>query len=220
MNYFEQLHDKIIFIHDQIQAKAIHTINHSLTIRNLLIGMYIVEFEQKGQDRAQYGTKLLNKLAKSINIKGLIAPELSRCRQFYNCYPQIFGSLTQEFKYLLPESILGSLTQELSFSGVRLTSHMAKRNMKMPLIKIVTKLSYTHIIELIKIPDDLKRSFYEVECIKGTWSVRELKRQIASLYYERSGLSEKPENLSDMYNQTLILNMPLILLKISMHLSF
>lgn len=42
---------------------------------------------------------------------------------------------------------------------------------------------------LVEIKDEQKRNFYELECIKGNWSVRELKRQIDSLYYERLGLS-------------------------------
>jgi predicted nuclease of restriction endonuclease-like (RecB) superfamily len=69
---------------------------------------------------------------------------------------------------------------------------------------IVTKLSYTHLEQLIRINDDLKRTFYEIECIKGIWSVRELKRQISSLYYERSGLSAKPEKLSDLVQQKIV----------------
>jgi predicted nuclease of restriction endonuclease-like (RecB) superfamily len=64
--------------------------------------------------------------------------------------------------------------------------------------KLVEKLSFTHLAELIKIDDPLKRTYYEVECIKGCWSVRELKRQIASLYYERSGLSKNKEKLAEM----------------------
>ena len=51
---------------------------------------------------------------------------------------------------------------------------------------------------LLPIEDPLKRRFYEVECIKGTWSVRELKRQIDTLYFERSGISQKPEKLSEV----------------------
>jgi len=69
---------------------------------------------------------------------------------------------------------------------------------------IITKLSYTHLEQLIRIDDDLKRTFYEIECIKGTWSVRELKRQIVSLYYERSGLSAKPEELSELVQKKAI----------------
>jgi predicted nuclease of restriction endonuclease-like (RecB) superfamily len=65
-------------------------------------------------------------------------------------------------------------------------------------VKLINKLSYSHFIELIKLDDHLKRTFYELECIKGTWTVRELKRQINCLYYERSGLSAKPELLSQV----------------------
>ena len=63
---------------------------------------------------------------------------------------------------------------------------------------LVSKLSFTHIVELIPIDDDTKRAFYEIECIKGTWSARELKRQINSLYYERSGLSKDKEKLAEL----------------------
>jgi predicted nuclease of restriction endonuclease-like (RecB) superfamily len=59
-------------------------------------------------------------------------------------------------------------------------------------------LSFTHFVELIVIEDDTKRAFYEVECLRGNWSVRELKRQIASLYYERSGLSVDKKRLAEL----------------------
>ena len=67
-----------------------------------------------------------------------------------------------------------------------------------PADKIISKLSFSHITELLQIDDPLKRAFYEMECMKGTWSVRELRRQINSLYYERSGMSKKPAKLSAM----------------------
>jgi hypothetical protein len=58
-------------------------------------------------------------------------------------------------------------------------------------IKLVSNLSFSHFAELIKIADPLKRSFYEIESINGTWGVRELRRQINSLFFERTGLSRK-----------------------------
>ncbi len=63
---------------------------------------------------------------------------------------------------------------------------------------IITKLSFTHLAELIAIEDNLKRVFYEIECMCGNWSVRELKHQIASLYYERSGLSKDKKKLAEL----------------------
>jgi predicted nuclease of restriction endonuclease-like (RecB) superfamily len=66
---------------------------------------------------------------------------------------------------------------------------------------IVSRLSFSHIAELIAIDDVTKRSFYEVECIRGNWSVRELKRQIGSVYFERSGLSLDKKKLAAMAQQ-------------------
>ena len=60
------------------------------------------------------------------------------------------------------------------------------------------RLSFTHLVELIGIGDPLKRGFYEIECIRGNWSVRPLKRQIATLYYERSGMSDDKAKLAAM----------------------
>ena len=62
--------------------------------------------------------------------------------------------------------------------------------------KIIHRLSYSHLELIVDLDDDLKRAFYEIECIRGNWSVRELKRQIASLYYERSGLSRDKKKLA------------------------
>ena len=59
-------------------------------------------------------------------------------------------------------------------------------------------MSFTHLAELIRIDDPLKRAFYEIECIRGNWSVRELKRQVASLYYERSGYSKDKQKRADL----------------------
>lgn len=64
--------------------------------------------------------------------------------------------------------------------------------------KLLTKLSFTHLQRLLPIEEPLKRTFYEVEAIKGTWSVRELKRQISSMYFERSGMSADPALLSQL----------------------
>jgi predicted nuclease of restriction endonuclease-like (RecB) superfamily len=203
---FESLVSTIAQTHSHFQQQAFKAVNVSLTIRNYLIGFYVVEFEQNGEDRAAYGSKLLDSLAAKLSIKGLVSAELSRCRQFYFCYPQILGALTQEFKNLVPQHILGSLSQE-STMGVEpsiilsSTTQPATPNLYVPAEKLLGKLSFSHLVELIKIQDQLKRTFYEIECIKGIWSVRELKRQINSLYFERSGMSTNPELLSEITQQ-------------------
>ena len=151
---FELLVKTISNTHGHFQHQAAKAVNVSLTLRNWLIGFYIVEFEQEGEDRAAYGTGLLNRLALGIKIKGLVSAELSRCRQFYFCYPQILGSLTQEFKNLIPSQILGALNQESQeedeFQLGRLPSTKSENDLHH--LKggvLVSKLSFTHFVELI-----------------------------------------------------------------------
>ena len=94
----------------------------------------------------------------------------------------IFRSLTGKFSVALDSAIRESPTPELGA----------------PMHKLVSALSFSHLAELITIEDPLKRAFYEIECIRGNWSVRALKRQIATLYFERSGLSKEKEKLAAM----------------------
>ncbi|MEA1878320.1 MAG: PDDEXK nuclease domain-containing protein [Bacteroidota bacterium] len=209
MNNYDQLISSIEGVHHHLQVSAANAVNQALTIRNWLIGYYIVEFEQNGKDRAEYGKGLLAKIADSISLKGLTAPELSRCRQFYNAYPQIFGSLTQNLSNQLPKEILGVLTQKSKSKTKPLLATPTRNALasesgtqpQVPPEKLLARLSFTHLVELIKINNPLKRTFYEIECIKGIWSVRELKRQIASQYFERSGLSQKPEKLAKLVQE-------------------
>jgi predicted nuclease of restriction endonuclease-like (RecB) superfamily len=183
---FNSLVLRIQETNDYLQQQAVKAVNTHITLRNWLTGFYIVEFEQNGSDRAEYGVRLLEKIAKNITIRGLSAPELSRCRQFYATYPQFFGLLTQEFKSMLPirflsenldNPILGSVTQELQNEQNKYCS------------TIFQHISYTHFTELIKIDDATKRRFYELLVLKTQPTVKELKRQINSLTFERVGLS-------------------------------
>jgi len=72
---------------------------------------------------------------------------------------------------------------------VGLSTPLSNEKNRVPADKIINQLSYTHIEQLLNIESELKRIFYEIESIKGCWSVKELKRQINSLYFERMGLS-------------------------------
>ena len=68
---------------------------------------------------------------------------------------------------------------------------------------LITSLSYTHFVELLNLEDAAQRTFYEIECIQGNWSVRELKRQIHSFYYQRCGLSFDKKKLSELTHQNI-----------------
>ncbi|MBF0118312.1 MAG: hypothetical protein HQK79_05710 [Desulfobacterales bacterium] len=111
---FNSLIETIQQTHLSFQEQVVKAVNIGLPIRNWLIGFYIVEFEQNGDDKAKYGTALLSNIAKNIAIKGLTAPELSRCRQFYTVYPEILGSVTQT----LTANFIGNKTQQLLASRI------------------------------------------------------------------------------------------------------
>ena len=93
---FDSLVGRINLIQDALQAQAAHAVNLSLTARNWLVGYYIVEYEQHGEDRAKYGENLLKKLAKSLNRRGLGERRLYEYRLTYQVYPQL-GSIVLEY---------------------------------------------------------------------------------------------------------------------------
>ncbi len=158
---FNSLIESIEQTHLSFQAQSVKAVNTGLTLRNWLIGFYIVEFEQNGDDRANYGTALIRNIANHLHIKGLTAPELSRCRQFYKAYPEILGSATQ-----------------------KLDKHEND---------LIASISYTHFVELIKINNPVKRRYYELFILKTQPTVKDLKREIATLSYERLGMSADKE---------------------------
>ncbi len=194
-------------VHEHCAASVSRTINTTLTLRNWAIGAYIREYEQNGADRAKYGDALIEKLAEKligVGLERMDERELRRYRLFYMTYPRIRESVTPEFVPLLPASIWQSLTaksaaQQVTHSAGKAVSGIREPltpELAVPLGKLFTSLSFTHLADLIAIDDPLKRAFYEIECIRGNWSVRVLKRQIATLYFERSGLSRNKEKLA------------------------
>jgi predicted nuclease of restriction endonuclease-like (RecB) superfamily len=199
---FKMLAQQIESIHEALQVNAVNAVNRHITFRNWVIGLYILKYQQKGEDRAKYGNKLLEKLAMKFSkttLKGLTAPELSRCRQFYITYPSILGTVSQESVILqLNPSILGTLSQEFESMPVRVLENIDGINMSLftkHYNQLFSTTSYSHFSELIKISDIYKRTYYELLVCKTTLSVRELRDCINTLSYERTGLS-KNKNLS------------------------
>lgn len=185
-------------VHVQLLNYSSHTINLSVTIRNWLFGYFIQEYELNGSDRARYGEKIVKNLAtmlQSALVPSSSHRHLKLCRQFYQAYPQIGQTVFAQFKNMIQNSPLKSI----SAIGQAMIAQSENKDMpSLPAERLINCLSYSHFVELIRIDIPLKRSFYEVECVLGNWSTRELKRQITSLYYERSGLSKNPHQLSEL----------------------
>ena len=212
---FDKLLDKIEQLHRGFQQQAVKDVNIKLTLRNWLIGYYIVEFEQKGDERAQYGENLLVNLSKKLKIRGLAETNLKLCRQFYNFYPQIMEILSHHPENWLPENIRLSLSdvlpssenknitiRQLSTDDLNTKPYKSKQNggvkyeptaTSVYYNKLIQLTSFTHFVELLKIPDDTKRKFYELLILRTTPTVSELKRQINAQTFEKVGLSEKTD---------------------------
>ena len=210
---FEALVKHISTIQSTLQAQAAHAVNLALTARNWLMGCYIVEFEQNGEDRAAYGEQLLKKLEQRLNVKGLNERRFREFRRLYLVYPQLKEPIAQ---YIVSQSqIRHTLSAEFMEPIRRLPSAESATNIRrMPSAelndakrwmisadRLFNRLTYSNLMLISTIDNPVKRAFYEMETIRGCWSYKELERQINSLYYERSGLSRNKEALSALVQQ-------------------
>jgi len=152
---FKQLIAAIADTHQFFQTKAVLAVNQALTIRNWLIGFYIAEFEQSGTDRAQYGKRLMEKIAADTqHIKGMSLRNLKLFRQFYFAYPEIGQSLTVQFQPIDP---IGKFPHFLSDSLIvkgQLLTALLKKTKKVKEISInsgelIEKVSFKRRIAAI-----------------------------------------------------------------------
>lgn len=186
------------------RQQAQKQVNIGLTLRNWFFGFYIVEYEQKGKDRAVYGENLYKEIANRCkHINGMSKSNLYIYKTFYQMYPNIFQSVTGK-SYLngfQQNTILQTVSAKLIVDQnqaknseiVILQSPTAKSISDIE--KMINHLSFTHIVELIKQDNDTKRSFYQWQSIDNSWSVRELQRAVNSMLYERTGLSFDKEKV-------------------------
>ena len=200
LHSFNDLTSIIQTTHDAAQSSAVKAINRMQTMRNWLIGYYIVEYEQHGKDRAEYGTQLLKKLEERVNRKGMTRNTFQSARNFYRMYPQIIenfqinksASMSSKSYMDTTNSISNTESVDNQSDGICPTVSCKFQTSGKT---IISRLSYSHIYEIMKVSDPLARYFYEQECIKCTWSVRELRRQISTNLYVRAGISSNPEKM-------------------------
>ena len=228
---FDSLVHTIHSVQDALQEQAAHAVNLSLTARNWLIGYYIVEFEQRGEDRAEYGEQLLKKLETSIKKKGMTERRFREFRRLYIVYPQL-GSEVAKYLVSLPigfRNLLNNSVKEIrqtsaksQIPAIRRTSAelVVAEDWMLPAEMLFNRISYSNLSLISQIDDPVKRSFYEIENIKGCWSNRELDRQISSSYFERSGLSKNKTALSAMVKQEAVKLTPVDILHEPVTLEF
>ncbi len=151
---YQILVDNISMAYSHGQQLAVQSVNVYLLETYWQIGQYIVEFEQAGKVRAEYGKALISNLAKDHTLlhgKGSSVSNIKRFRQFYFNYPK----------------------------GATLSD----------------QLSWSHIVEILKIDDPMERSFYEKQTHNERWTVRELIRQKNTALFQRLALSKNKDEI-------------------------
>jgi predicted nuclease of restriction endonuclease-like (RecB) superfamily len=191
---FDDLKISILAIDEGFRIEAGKSVNRLLTMRNWLMGFYIVEFEQNGEERAKYSGRLLENLAATLNTKRFSITNLKLSRLFYLAYPH-FKTFVSAMTPLAQIRQTASDEFQLVDNQVQTAKDDRYENLRLPVEQLIGNLSFSHFTLLTAIENPLARIFYEIESIKGGWSVRELKRQIESLLFERTGLSQDKEKL-------------------------
>ncbi len=207
---FDQLLQNLVGIGEYLKDRAIAVVNRTMTVRNWCFGVFIVEYEQKGKDKAKYGDRLIESLSASLSergVKGVSVTTLKLCRQFYLLYPEIGPTVSDQFDSSFQKIIQDSVITGRSSIGPTLSDQLvaADPQFMKHRKRLINRLSFSHFVEILQFDDPLKRLFYEVECVQGNWSVRELRRQIGSLLYERTGLSRNKDELIRVANEKAVM---------------
>jgi predicted nuclease of restriction endonuclease-like (RecB) superfamily len=203
------------------KLQASRQVDTALTLRNWLFGYYIAEYELNGADRAEYGQKIFKEIAKRLEKQGfrqIRERHLYLCKDFYLAYQNILRTVSAKFYLndLQQIVILRTATAKLiSKADIAIETPVVADVQILQTVtvksqtdadKLITQLSFSHFIELLKTDSELKRSFYEMEAVKNGWSVRELQRAMNSMLYERTGLSANKQAVIDkQVNQERIL---------------
>jgi len=195
MSNIDILTANIFELHSFFKSYAVQQVNNALTIRNWLTGFYIIEYEQNGKDRAAYGKQTLKVLSEKISNKGLKGfsdRNLRLYRQFCSEYPEIWQFIIAKFKGT-DNQLIEIWQSKIAKSEIVLATSEGNEQTDVKLL--LTRLSYTHFIELLSVEKGLKRTFYEIQTIKNNWTVSQLKRHINSMLYERIGLSKNKSSM-------------------------
>ncbi len=164
---------------------VVANVNHAMALTYFEIGRLIIEDEQKGKERAEYGKSTLKELSQRLTKefgKGFSVRNLEQMRKFYVIY---------------------SKSQTLSANSETEKYATLLRKSKNPF-----KLSWSHYLQLVKIDNEEERKFYEIEAINNGWSVREFERQYDSSLYERLVLSRDKSGIKKLSKEGQLITKP------------
>lgn len=186
----DDLYERVAQIIEAARSQVARTINTAMVHAYWLIGREIVEVEQRGQARAEYGEQLVRALAGRLTKqygRGFSYPTVKRMKQFYLTFPR--GSAIP-----VPEGEKGSTPLSLLAGADKGSTPMSLSDEAFP-APFPPLLSWSHYLVLLRVQDKRARGFYEIEAAHESWSVRELERQVASLLFERLAKSRDKDQI-------------------------
>lgn len=216
---------QIVELLESARRNVVQTINHTMVATYFEIGRIIVEEEQNGKDRAEYGKGILKELSLELTEKfgkGFSETNLKQMRQFFLSY-SISQTPSDKSEQLNSETASRNLTNEKSSTlSVKSLEENSALTPKVRENKSQTTsnlsfnkfhLSWSHYLKLMRLEDENERKFYEIESSKNNWSVRELDRQINSALYSRLALSRDKNQIKVLSEKGLIIEQPKDIIK-------
>lgn len=215
MNLQNQLIDKVSALLEIARKRVASTVNQTMVYTYFEIGRMIVEEEQNGEARAEYGKGLLKELSSHLTERfgrGFSEDNLSNMRKFYHTYSSnsISETLSRKSQNQITQTLSAQSENQISQTLSDLFQPVDNK-----LIENVLdfNLSWSHYLKLMRIDDKKERSFYEIEAFKNNWSLRELQRQYDSGLFARLSLSKNKDEILALSEKGQIIEKPLDLIK-------
>lgn len=181
-----KFHSQIIDLLQSARDIIVRSVNQTMVLTYFEIGKMIIEEEQDGKERADYGKQVLKGISSVLSKefgKGFSVDNLENMRRFFLAYEK---------------------SETLSRISSKVISETSSRKSNNENII----LSWSHYLKLMRIEDENERSFYEIESFKNNWSVRELQRQYDSALYIRLVLSRNKDKIKELSEKGLVLEKP------------
>ncbi|MBQ5723467.1 MAG: DUF1016 family protein [Muribaculaceae bacterium] len=210
----DNLFERVSIVIENTRQMIASTINTGEVYAKYEIGRHIVESEQNGEQRAQYGKHILKDLSEKLTATygaGWSYSNLRQIRQFYIIYSNLTNTVCQiknDNRYLS-----NSVKQTTKYNN---DTNIGLNNLDRPKFS----LSWSHYLILMRIENPDERSFYEIECNRQMWSVRQLSRQVNSSLYERLALSRDKDSVMRLAQDGLIVEKPSDIIKNPITLEF
>jgi len=189
-NDYDAMLNRVVRLIDEARRASARTVNALVTATYWLIGRHIVEFEQAGKSKAQYGEEVIDQLASDLTSRfgrGFTRSNLFNMRAFYVANPRIVQTVSGQLG--LPGKIQTASGKSAPAMGKSRAPTVQPQAELIATLANAFPLPWSAYVRLLSVTSEQARRFYETEAFRGGWSIRQLDRHINSLFYERTALS-------------------------------